>query len=203
MIYLSIDLETAGLDWDTMPILEFGAVLEDTNNPLPIDELPRYHAYIKPKRGMITGDVFALDLNMEIISRLKNWRDLKDQYNFIWENELADEFLFWLHSNGVELKTKYEGTDKEFKCCTINVAGKNFNGFDRHFLEKVPGFNKKIRMRTRTIDPSILFVDWKEDDTLPSLDDAKEKAGLNGPVAHTAVEDAIDVIELLRKDYVK
>ena len=203
MVYVSIDLETAGLDWKTMPILEFGAVLEDTNNPLPIEDLPKFHAYIKPKNGVITGDVYALDLNKNIINKLKDWKDLEDRYNFINENELADEFLFWLHSQGIELDIKYEGTDREYKCCTINVAGKNFNGFDRHFLEHIPDFSKKIRMRTRTLDPSVLFVDWAEDDSLPSLSKAKERAGLSEIVSHTAVDDATDVIKLLRKSYIK
>ena len=35
MRYISIDLETTGLDSENNQIIEFGAVLEDTNNILP------------------------------------------------------------------------------------------------------------------------------------------------------------------------
>lgn len=201
MKYISIDLETTGLNPDRHQILEFGAVLEDTNNILPIEELPRFHAYIIPKNGELTGDIFAIDLNKDIINKLKDRKKLDEQYNFLKTDELTDEFLFWLHSQGFELSTQYEGTDKEYKSCTINVAGKNFNSFDKAFLEHIPNFTKKIRMRTRVADPAILYVDWFNDDTLPSLDDCKIKAGIDGVVKHTAVEDAIDVIELLRKQY--
>lgn len=201
MIYISIDLETSGLDENNHQILEFGAVVEDTNNVIPMDELPTYHAYITHPKNQIIGDIFALNLNAGIIEKLKNKKELKDKYNYVRIDELADDFLFWLHSQGFELKTKYEGTEKEYRCTTINVAGKNFDSFDRKFLDNVPDFSKKIRMRLRTLDPSILFVDWKNDDTLPTLDEAKQKAGISGAVTHLAVDDAKDVIELLRKSY--
>lgn len=201
MKYLSIDLETTGLDWDNCQILEFGAVLEDTNNKIPLEELPTYHAYIKHPGGNVYGNMFALNLNAGIIEKLKNERDYKDQYNYVKIEDLADDFLFWLHSQNFELKAKYEGTDKEYKCTTINVAGKNFNGFDRHFLDRVPGFSKKIRMRTRVIDPAVLFTDWENDESLPSLNTCNSRIGHNVDVQHLAVDDAMDVVRLMRKVY--
>jgi len=202
MKFVSIDLETTGLDWENNQIIEFGAVLEDTNNILPMDELPTYHAYITHPGGNLFGNVFALNLNAGIIEKLKNKRDYEDTYNYIKIDELADDFLFWLHSQGFELKTKYEKTEREFKYTTINVAGKNFNGFDRNFLDRVDGFSNKIRMRTRVIDPATIMVNWKDDDTLPSLDECKQRAGIEGIVTHLAVDDAKDVVEVLRKSYV-
>ncbi len=202
MIYISIDLETTGLDAENNQIIEFGAVLEDTNNIKPLSELPTYHAYVTHPGGNLTGNVFALNLNAGIIEKLKNQKDLEDQFNYVKVHNLADDFLYWLHSQGLEIKTNYEGTDKEYKSCTINVAGKNFNNFDRKFLDKVIGFNKKIRMRARVIDPAVLFVDWHNDDTLPSLDECKQKAGIDGIVTHLAVDDALDVVKCLRLSYV-
>lgn len=202
MKYISIDLETTGLDPENHQIIEFGAVLEDTNNIIPMEELPVYHAYVVPPKNQLTGDVYALNLNAGIIEKLKNRRDLENEYNFVRPDELADDFLFWLHKNGFELKVNYEGTSREFKYSeTLNVAGKNFNGFDRQFLERIPGFTKKIRMRHRVIDPAPLFTDWHNDSCLPSLDECKVKAGIDGVVTHLAVDDAKDVIELLRKHY--
>ncbi len=202
MIYISIDLETTGLDAENNQILEFGAVLEDTNNILPLDKLPTYHAYIKHPRGNISGNIFALNLNAGIIANLKNEKDLKDQYNYVKVEDLADDFLAWCKIQGLEIKAKHHSSGTDYSC-TISVAGKNFAGFDRKFLDKVPDFSKKIRMRQRVIDPAILFVDWENDEALPSLDECKVKAGIDGVVTHLAVDDAMDVIKLLRKSYVQ
>lgn len=196
MIFVSIDLETTGLDAENCQILEFGAVLEDTNNILPLEELPTFHAYIKHPGGNISGNIFALNLNADIIANLKNEKDLKDKYQYLKPDELADAFLAWLKIHGLEIKEK----NGKFYT-TITVAGKNFAGFDRKFLNKIPDFSTKIRIRQRVIDPAVLFVNWKEDDALPSLDECKEKAGIVGAVTHLAVDDAMDVIKLLRKIY--
>jgi len=196
MRYVSIDLETTGLDAENCQILEFGAVLEDTNNVLPLDELPTFHCYIKHPGGNISGNIFALNLNAGIIANLKNEKELKDTYQYLKPDELADAFLAWLKIQGFEIKETYG----KFHT-TITVAGKNFAGFDRKFINKIPDFSKKIRIRQRVIDPAVLFVDWKEDECLPSLDECKVKAGIEGVVTHLAVDDAMDVIKLLRKSY--
>ena len=196
MQYISIDLETSGLDAENNQILEFGAVFEDTNNILPLDELPTFHCYIKHPGGNITGNIFALNLNAGIIANLKNEKELKDEYQYLKPDELADTFLAWLKIQGFEIKETYG----KFHT-TITVAGKNFAGFDRKFINKIPGFSSKIRIRQRVIDPAVLFVNWKEDECLPSLDECKEKAGIDGVVTHLAVDDAMDVIKLLRKSY--
>jgi hypothetical protein len=56
-------------------------------------------------------------------------------------------------------------------------------------------------MRNRILDPAILFVDWQEDRALPGLDDCKKRAGVSGKVTHNALEDAIDVVAVLRTKY--
>lgn len=58
-----------------------------------------------------------------------------------------------------------------------------------------------IKYRHRIIDPSILYVDWSKDESLPSLDECLKRAGIEKSVTHTAVEDAWDVIQVLRKKY--
>jgi hypothetical protein len=45
------------------------------------------------------------------------------------------------------------------------------------------------------------MVDWKNDKSLPNLTTCKERAGVSGIVTHNALEDAWDVIEVLRKFY--
>lgn len=209
MKYISIDLETTGLNAEEIrdektgeliapacSILEFGAVLEDTNNIVPLDELPTYHTYIKSNRGNISGNIYALNLNAGIIEKLKNEKEYKDEFNYVNIEDLADDFLVWCKIQGLEIKEKYG----KFSC-TISVAGKNFAGFDRKFLDKVPGFSKKIRMRQRVIDPACFFTKWHEDEALPSLDECNKRIGHMIPVNHTAISDAVDVVRLLRTQY--
>jgi hypothetical protein len=45
------------------------------------------------------------------------------------------------------------------------------------------------------------MVDWNNDKSLPNLTTCKERAGIEGVVTHDALEDAWDVIEVLRKFY--
>jgi len=85
----------------------------------------------------------------------------------------------------------------------ITVAGKNFGTFDLRFLEKLPRWNQLIKVRQRILDPTILYTDWKNDESLPSLSKCKKRANMTEVVSHDAVEDSFDVIALLRKEYNK
>ena len=75
--------------------------------------------------------------------------------------------------------------------------------FDKLFLERLPRWKQLIKIRQRIIDPSVLYVNWESDSSLPSMSECKVRAGLPGMVTHNAVEDAWDVIELLRNTYKK
>jgi DNA polymerase III epsilon subunit-like protein len=83
----------------------------------------------------------------------------------------------------------------------INVAGKNFGTFDNVFLKKLPWWQKLIIAKQRIMDPAMLFLDWKTDEELPSLKICTSRAGIDGDVAHDALEDAYDVVSVLRKFY--
>jgi DNA polymerase III epsilon subunit-like protein len=76
MKYVSIDLETTGLNPHLHQILEFGAVIDDLSKPLNIDKLPRLHFYID--NGNITGDPYALTLNAGIIKTI-NEKKIKEK----------------------------------------------------------------------------------------------------------------------------
>ncbi len=134
-------------------------------------------------------------------------------YVFYTEDEVVQKFYDFLWANGYMVHIDMLKTIRivdgipfpifNGNCppITINVAGKNFGTFDKLFLEQLPWWKKLIRTRQRIIDPSILFVDWSEDNSLPSLTKCKERANIEGIVTHNALEDAWDVIELLRKFY--
>jgi oligoribonuclease len=224
MKYISIDIETTGLDADFNQILSIGAVIEDTLNPLPFEELPKFHAVIK--RESVYGSIFALNLNRNLIQAMKDYSEartpeLKEEIEesfgakFYEEDEVVEALYQFCYRNGlVDLDPNF--LNKQMKIVDgipypilgsnmvktyLNCAGKNFAGFDKKFLEKLPRWKQVFSIRSRVLDPGILFVDWINDESIPSLDECKKRAGIDGVVTHNAVEDAMDVVMLLRQCY--
>lgn len=230
MKYLSIDLETTGLDSEKYQILTFSALLEDTTKKLPFDQCPKMNIYIL--REEIIGSPFAINMNSRIIASISRYQNLKtteersglsESLNCIFLHPQALPYYFYLWT-----LVHHEGKDYEFllsKDCwsdikiteqsirqiasiretngpiTVNVAGKNFATFDKKFIDKIDKFYNFVRFRQRVLDPSVLFTDWEKDTTLPDLTLCKERAGLEPFVSHDSMEDAWDVIELFRKFY--
>ena len=46
MIYVSIDIETSGLDHEKHKVLSIGAIIEDTEKKLPYEECPKFNAIV-------------------------------------------------------------------------------------------------------------------------------------------------------------
>lgn len=225
MKYISIDIETTGLDREVCQILSVGAVIEDTNNPLPLTELPTFHCAIK--RSSVYGELYALNMNKDLIETIVQYQTAKDQdfkndlvektgMMFLDEDEVVDAlFRFCFDNNMVEVDPKFLNktvrlvNGKTYPILSTNmdkvyltVAGKNFATFDKMFLERLPRWKQVFNIRQRIIDPSILFTDWESDESLPSLLQCKQRAGISGEVTHNAVEDAMDVIQILRTQYI-
>jgi hypothetical protein len=178
--YVSIDIETTGLDPDTCQVLEFGAVIEDWVRP--VSQLPFFRRIFKYDK--ITGEPFALALNANLLKRISNPNEIRPIDLFCEPAELGAQFSAWLCHHDVDPKR-------------VQAAGKNFASFDAQFLKRLPNFNIYIKFNHRTIDPTMLF--WRMDDEgLPSSKTCMERAGIDGKVAHTAVEDAIAVIKMVR-----
>ncbi len=218
MIYVSIDIETSGLDPVKNSVLSIGAIIEDTEKKLPWNEIPKFDAIVL--QNEIVGSPRALSMNKKLIENIGDWLEgdtmkkaelsVQTQSEF-WEKEdVVKAFYTFLWNNGfstldspsmhVEGKLK-PIIDSRTKPITINVAGKNFGTFDKLFLQELPWWQKLIRTRQRVLDPAILYCEWKNDTALPSLTACKERAGIYGLVTHNALEDAWDVIEVLRKFY--
>jgi oligoribonuclease len=201
MRYVSIDIETTGIDPKKDQILSIGAIIEDTETKLEFEDLPKFHVALLHEK--IIGSHFAINMNKDLIANINNYLigDMRHREILIedtgMEYRIPSEAVRLLHlfliDNGIG-----EQIDR---CITVNVAGKNFGTFDKLFLERLPNFKKNIKFRNRILDPSILFVEWEHDKTLPSLNDCKVRAGLSGEVTHNALEDAWDVIQVLRKKY--
>jgi len=201
MKYFSVDIETTGLDFEDCQIIEFAAIFEDPNRQLPFEEIPRFKRIIRHDK--YTGSAIAINMNARIFKILAEF-DMKPRaekeafaklHNIIKPGELMNEFLeFVIQCYAYyNLPVPFNG---------INVAGKNFPGFDNRFIEILkrdyPSFGGSLKIKNRVADPATLYVNWYEDESLPGLLDCKVKAGVKGIVTHDAEEDAWDVIEVLR-----
>jgi oligoribonuclease len=224
MKYISIDIETTGLDPETCQILSIGAVIEDTLNQLPFEDLPKFHGVIK--RENVSGSLFALNMNRDLIETIVQYSGARDQdekndivhmtgMEFYQEDEIVEALYHFCYRNGLVpidptflTKTVKRVNGITYPILTsnmpkvyLNCAGKNFAGFDKKFLERLPRWKQVFSIRSRVLDPGILFVDWINDESVPSLDECKKRAGIDGVVTHNAVEDAMDVVMLLRQCY--
>jgi DNA polymerase III epsilon subunit-like protein len=222
MKYISIDIETTGLDPEKNKIISVAAIIEDTENKLPFDECPKFNVAVL--QNELIGSARAITINKQLISEIADYQDAnietrklidsESEYKFVREDDIAKEFYWWLDENGLgnglnenggystivdgKIKPVINGSTRPI---TINVAGKNFATFDMLFLKQLPWWQKLIKIRQRVLDPAILVVDWKNDTSLPNLKQCKERTGIEGLVTHNALEDAWDVIEVMRKFY--
>lgn len=181
MKYTSIDIETTGLDYNKCQIIEFAAVVDDLKNQIPIEELPKFQIYIKQK--FYTGEPYALAMHKEIFKKIS-----RDEWSCPPEDLFGEFFDFLVTKGGYNMPLE------------ITVAGKNFASFDKRFLEILPN-NNLVRFKHRVIDPSILYFDVKTDLELPSMSVCLERAGLSSEVKHTALEDSLAVVQLMRHKF--
>ena len=177
MRYISLDVETTGLDPHINQIIEIAAIIDDTNKRGDtIKNLPRFHALIKYSRYF--WDEVALKMNwslMEEILTSKNTMDVDD---------LAGNFLKFLQENNWNGKATF--------------AGKNFGGFDKLFLNYVPCWKEKIPTHHRCFDPGSLYFRSDIDKEIPSLYECAKRIGIETTNKHRAMDDAEIVIALLR-----
>jgi oligoribonuclease len=190
MKYISIDIETTGLDPVENDILEIGAYLEDTNQQLPREKLPSFHCYVW--KETYRGNAYALAMNAHIIGKIVQLKKDKDP-SLLKPEEVAPAFKRFLHANRNQwsVETFVNGIGP------FNLAGKNIAGFDLPFLNQLPEWNG-IKFHRRIFDPAPLYFDPISDDVLPDLTTCKKRAGLSEYVAHIALDDAWDVISLIR-----
>lgn len=178
MKYISIDIETTGLDPETCQVIEFAAILEDTEKSNEYEYCPRFHRYVLSRNQEYYGQIFAINMNKNIFEKLAN----RDQdYRYCLSDHLINEFSEWLSSNNIQ---------------KVITAGKNFSGFDKKFLDKL-GFSSNIKMHHRVIDPMPMYLK-SSDSEPPNLTECLKRAGLEPTDLHTALGDAWDVIRLIR-----
>lgn len=164
-MYCSIDIETTGLNPETDQILEVGAVL--ALKPGSLLDMPTFHTRIRYDR--LEGAPYALMLNSKIIEDMAKL-PREDVDGWIRLHDLGKLFRKWLEENGVE---------------RVHPCGKNFQGFDRQFLWRVPGWPKQM-FTHRALDCGTMYASWHG---IPGLDAFLDPPGLEGK-AHEALFDA-------------
>lgn len=184
--YTSGDIETLGLNPITNKVIEIGFILDDSRHRINynnidshISSLPTFHCYVR--HDNYDGDAYAVNLNKEIINLIKKNEDV----NILNSNEVAPALDYFFRSHITN---------------RIMPAGKNFSGFDRQFLNQLPHVHDVLDtwLIHRTLDPSLYYFDENIDSKLPDLKQCLQRAKIHKFVAHNAVEDAEDVIRLLR-----
>lgn len=173
--FVSVDIETTGLDPETCQTIEVGAVIADWNDPTVWKE---FHCYVLYPQ--YTGDPYALSMHPTIFRRIATQ---EAPYTYRPDGRVMPELHAWL-----SLHLLHEGP--------YTVAGKNFAGFDAQFLKKLPHW--KPIFHHRVLDPGSMFWNPLTDERPPNQTDCLVRAGIPSEVTHNALEDAAQVAKLIQ-----
>lgn len=217
--YVSLDIETTGLDKNACDIIEIGAILDrgqDIKNAiiLPEDQL---HLRIIPPNGVfLSAEPFALNLNAKLIRYLakdckRDTKEFTDEEGILWvtKAKAAEKFKAFLDLAGVAAG-EWDHAFGHPVCYNVEVAGKNASAFDLPFIDNYfshfrlntsevlfwPGIFKLIRRRVIDVG-SMYLTDFG---FVPSLIQINERLGRQH-VLHRAIDDALDVVFAIRNKY--
>lgn len=184
MKYVSLDIETTGLTKTTCNILEIGCIIEDTDTKLERELCPSIHLLIK--NDILIGEPIAIAANSNIIKEIVSLSKTGLDSRLTSPSDIAGRIKEFLLKNGVEKPI---------------FAGKNVGSFDIPFLDiHASGFSS-IPRSYRFIDVGSVMIDFKNDKDIPNLAECKQRVGINEFVSHKALDDAWDVIKVLRTKY--
>jgi hypothetical protein len=141
-------------------------------------------------------------MHQGIMRRLSEWKKHTDKYLFLTEEEVRPTLMKWLRENGFGARKDATGPLTPVK---FTAAGKNFAAFDLQFLNNKfdltgPRANQ-MKIHHRVIDPAMLYFDPTTDTELPNLQTCMDRAGIEDTVDHTGLDDALQVVKLLRHKY--
>ncbi len=169
--YVSIDIETTGLDRQKSHVLQLSAVYD---NGKDLDSLPTFDRIIKWP-VISHGEEYVLNLNKGLLLRA-----FKNDGVVSIETARVD-FEKWLDS--VQPSGRF------------TAAGKNVQGFDMPILVNPVNRFDMRRFLHRALDPGSMYTD--EFDHIPTMDEINTVTGRN-PVTHNALDDCWDVVYAIR-----
>jgi len=188
--YISIDIETTGLDEDTCQVIEFAAVIDDLVSP--VEDLPVFRKIIL--HDYLVGQPYAMSMHSKLFIEMDGInKNLQPVFESYWcrPGQLSEHFMKWC-----DVWEKYMHINLHSRGKFI-VSGKNFAGFDWQFLKPLPGW--EVPINHRIVDVGMLYFDILTDDLPPSTLDCMRRAGLVPEAEHTAKGDARDVVRLIRR----
>lgn len=193
--YLSLDLETTGLDPETHDILSM-AMIYDTGKGTP-EEQPYIHIKIKDPQVVglneISGSPVALAMNADLLQELYGWKESTEGEILNIQDAATKIYEFFMEH-------KIDSDNK------VQVAGKNVHVFDlpllinyfkRELEHSVSLFSRTVgnSFHHRALDVGSLYADIFGENV--SLSKINKLTGRE-PVKHTAYEDALDVVYAVR-----
>lgn len=173
--YISLDIETTGLDKKKCQVLEVAAVYDDLVSP--ISELPTQSWWVD--WPLLKGEptAFAMHAASGLLQEYAVARRLDS------EHVMPGLFEF-VNKCGLD-PTR------------LQLAGKNVLSFDWPFLERLP-YGNIIKPRHRAYDPGQMFF-VPSDDSPPDLKECLRRAKAPDIVIqHRALSDALDVVFCVR-----
>jgi oligoribonuclease (3'-5' exoribonuclease) len=193
MKIVPMDAETTGLDPENDQVLELAVIIEDTEAPElpPVVDLPSWVGRVAYER--VTGHPAALKMNAEIIAAMPEvlGYDLP-AYDEKYSSKKFPEG--WYEKTGNLCYEAIEFIRRHIDAQKFTFAGKNVAGFDMRFMS--PYFQSRAHHRVIDVGSVALGGEnqWWREDVPPGLGDLTGEA-----VAHTAIEDARDVVRILRR----
>ncbi len=170
--YLSVDIETTGVDLERSHVLQLAAVYDDGR---PLEELPTFNRVVRWK--VITyGEEYAMNLNRHLLEKTFS---VNDDYPTISAVQAAfGSFLYQVQPEG-----------------KITPAGKNVAAFDVPILKNPTNGFAWRRFNRRALDPGSMYTE--EFDHIPSLGEINKYLGREA-VTHDALDDCWDVVHAIR-----
>lgn len=204
--FVSIDIETTGLDPKEHQILEVGFVVAKFEN---LDEvLSSLRVLIQYKE--YHGSGIALAMNAKLIEEISSKKAFNIISSFKSHPALLDYEIVLDGSQPSQMKQDFnlmvnyflsQTISRNYKNDRISVAGKNYNAFDKLFLDRDFDFTNEHGIKHRVFDPGILYFDPLKDSEIPNTDECLKRAGIDKSSVHSAIDDAKIVIELLHNKW--
>jgi oligoribonuclease (3'-5' exoribonuclease) len=153
-MYVSIDIETTGLDPKTCQVLEVAMVAlpAGETDPELVCEFPYFHRLLR--YDTLNGSVVALNMNARIIDTLSEVaKGAKSVIPMIWPKDLGPCVTNWLNELGL--------TESR----SLHPLGQNVGSFDMKFLSRLENF-PSYRFHYRSLEVGSMYATR---DLCPSL----------------------------------
>ena len=215
--YAAIDIETTGLVPGDHQVLEVGVVCDriGDNGGCRFGDVTRIvlireDFYCSTYCAVLHAKLFA---EMRAVMESDEWKQ-KHGYVYLAEGIIRGDFdlpcdTYYVdmdHEDGYYAANIFREAFRSLirEGHKINVAGKNLSTFDIPHMEEAGLFltdGESLQFCHRVFDPAVLYFDPDTDGRLPDLATCLERAGMSSDVSHTAIHDALDIVQLIRHKF--